>query len=443
MAQINCNINHSIKSYKNEIMKVDLFLSKYKVNAMKVDLFLSHYKSNINEQIFKLRKYDRFHSMAIVKEVQEPIRTNFNGYSTYGATPYVEDYILKFPSVEDDDYSIIYIWLKNVIKIEFEWKVDCEVGDTALYFRFDEEILIDGTTDWEKKILTFDGENGYIYFGFSKVSSSSDGEGTGYFRNIKIYSSIVKDVAGQIIRENIEDYKNNNSKIDYIHKTFKNYKEIKKTEEIEEEVNETEKNPPLTDLEDFNQINPNKPFSATDGIYSNADLEDVDYGISGVIKELKGVKSISFDWKVSSEEDCDYLAYGTEPLDFDIDYDDEDEREDLCDDLEDYCLNKISDETDWETVTLENLGDVKFWFVYFKDGSSDDYDDTGYIKNINIVFEEDNDSEDNDSENIENGNYLSYEMIKQFKNKYNRSFCRLGRDFSTPSKRITFRNFED
>jgi len=129
-----------------------------------------------------------------IGEVFNPIASNFNGWTQYeeNAKAYVEDGLLKFPSIEDDDinYSIIYNEnIPNIIKIEFDWKVECTEDDSALGFSTSEIFdFMTGSVDWEHKIFEFKSAS-YPTFVFFKMEENSSGDGTGYFKNIVITTS--------------------------------------------------------------------------------------------------------------------------------------------------------------------------------------------------------------------------------------------------------------
>ena len=209
----------------------------------------------------------------------------------------------------------------------------------------------------------------------------------------------------------------------------------------------------------WHQINKYKPMLLNDGVYSNTKLEDDAYGVSGIVREFKNIKKISFEWKVSCESNAN-LMISLLPFNYDIDYNDNDEVAELWETMLTYCLKDISGEQDWVCVNIdtdeiqsdlyyaknfEKIDGVRVSFAYVKDDSESEKDGTGYIRNIVIDADEENYGETfkNQIKSFENINNKNTFIIKSFTNQTNHLFYRLGRDLTVPPKRIIFKNFED
>ena len=393
-----------------------------------------------------------------VDAVFSPITSNLDGWVQWeeDAKAYVEDGLLKFPSIEDDDinYSIIYSGnIQNITKIEFDWKVECEEKDSSLRFGIDNDsIKIDGNKDWETKIIYFKDEvNGTVWLGFGKENSDSSGEGTGYFKNIVITTAKeLKVKNGNYIRSKLSRFPtilNQN--------TFKLSRFPTISSKNNFEVSKFKNH----GINYWHQINKYKPMLLDDGVYSNTKLEDDAYGVSGIVREFKNIKKISFEWKVSCGSNAN-LMISLLPFNYDIDYNDNDEVIELWETMVTYCLKDISGEKDWVSVTIdtdeiesdlsyaenfEKIDGVRVSFAYVKDDSESEKDGTGYIRNIVIDADEENYGETfkNQIKSFENINNKNTFIIKSFTNQTNHLFYRLGRDLTVPPKRIIFKNFED
>ncbi len=166
MAQINTNIAYSINRFKILSDEIAYSINRFKIPSDEIEISKSF----------------------------NPIKDNLDGWMQYNenAKAYVEDGILKFPSIEDENISysiIINPKIKNITKLEFDWKVECNEDDSALYFYTLEDFVgISGSVDWEHKVLEFKGDTG-LFFGFFKIKEDSNGEGTGYFKNIIVTTS--------------------------------------------------------------------------------------------------------------------------------------------------------------------------------------------------------------------------------------------------------------
>ena len=180
----------------------------------------------------------------------------------------------------------------------------------------------------------------------------------------------------------------------------------------------------LKDISDFNDI---EDFILNNEVFESTNTSDDTF--SYLYKEFKEPITLSFDWRVSSEAGCDYLAI---LLNDDTSLDNNDDVNEYADDSDD---KSISGNTDWEHKVFENVTKVKF--VYTKDGSDSENDDKGYIKNINYI---------SPTSNIlyiyENGLKSIYNINRKFNNKNNFAFYKLG-IIQIPPKRIIVKGFDD
>jgi len=175
------------------------YIKNLKITVSKNGTYLKNKILKVFQNILNISKYEIKIFKIPSDEVEisksfNPIKDNFDGWVQYdeNAKAYVEDGILKFSSIEDKDilYSAIYyFWIRNITKVEFDWKVECNENDSALtFYTFRRSARITGSVDWEHKVLEFKGETGLI-FGFFKMKEDSNGEGTGYFKNIIVTTS--------------------------------------------------------------------------------------------------------------------------------------------------------------------------------------------------------------------------------------------------------------
>ena len=209
----------------------------------------------------------------------------------------------------------------------------------------------------------------------------------------------------------------------------------------------------------WHQINKYKPMLLNDGVYSNTKLEDDAYGVSGIVREFKNIKKISYEWKISCESNAN-LMISLLPFNYDIDYNDNDEVAELWETMLTYSLKDISGEQDWVFVTIdtdeiesglcyaedfEKIDGVRISFVYVKDDRESEKDGTGYIRNIVIDADEENygGTFKNQIKNFQNQTTIQPYIIKNFLTKSKKHHYRLGRDLTLPPKRIIFKNFED
>ena len=360
-----------------------------------------------------------------IGEVFNPIASNFNGWTQYeeNAKAYVEDGLLKFPSIEDDDinYSIIYNEnIPNIIKIEFDWKVECTEDDSALGFSTSEIFdFMTGSVDWEHKIFEFKSAS-YPTFVFFKMEENSSGDGTGYFKNIVITTSnkIFEIKNGNYIRSKLSRFpttlNHNNFKVS----KFKNLGIFEQGKEILEPIK--------NNLKNWGQHN--EDYSA----YTENDIlkhGNGDFNSCGITKFVENVTRVEFDYKTNIDNGGDScLSFSYDSNSFD------------CFESSDDWENKVFE---FESISVDLI-------FFFRRDNSDDDDNSeyGYFKNIKIYT-------DNDIIVFVNGNYIknqikSFEninnkntfIIKSFTNQTNHLFYRLGRDLTVPPKRIIFKNFE-
>jgi len=403
-----------------------------------------------------------------IGEVFNPIASNFNGWTQYeeNAKAYVEDGLLKFPSIEDDDinYSIIYNEnIPNIIKIEFDWKVECTEDDSALGFSTSEIFdFMTGSVDWEHKIFEFKSAS-YPTFVFFKMEENSSGDGTGYFKNIVITTSnkIFEIKNGNYIRSKVSRFptilnqsnfkvsrfpttlNHNNFKVSRFPTTlnhnnfkvskFKNLGIFEQGKEILEPIK--------NNLKNWGQYN--EDYSA----YTENDIlkhGNEDFSSCGITKFVENVTRVEFDYKTNIDNGGDScLSFSYDSNSFD------------CFESSDDWENKVFE---FESISVDLI------FFFMRDNSDDDDNsEYGYFKNIKIYT-------DNDIIVFVNGNYIKNQIsrfpttlnhntfkvskfpttlnhntfiIKSFTNQTNHLFYRLGRDLTVPPKRIIFKNFED
>jgi hypothetical protein len=119
----------------------------------------------------------------------------------------------------------------------------------------------------------------------------------------------------------------------------------------------------------------NQSVVVSDGDYAMASGEIRDNQFSGLnaVFDFATTGILSFDWKVSSEQDWDflYLCAGFGPCN-----------------LQNY-IARISGEVDWTTVDLfiDAPGSYLVTWVYAKDGSDTEGQDRGWVDNVRFVHE--------------------------------------------------------
>ena len=185
-------------------------------------------------------------------------------------------------------------------------------------------------------------------------------------------------------------------------------------------------------LADFSN---NSQWTEIDGILQNKDIGN---NQSATLEgNFDNVTTISFDCKVSSEENYDFLTIyinGEQKI-------------------------HISGEVDWQTHSYTINGNLDFKAVYSKDVSNSEGSDTGYLRNIVITQTIEHITEPmkfailRDFENIKNinpfeiKNYVNKTIINPFEiknyvNKQNFVFERIA-FIQIPPKRVIMRDFNE
>jgi len=240
------------------------------------------------------------------------------------------------------------------------------------------------------------------------------------------------------LHNQVKNYSNANLSVrEVIKDNFKNYNKIVATEEQ------------ITDISDWNRCSYGFIKNAN-GEFTNEDISDRQTAC--IYKTFEQVLKISFDYKVSSEQNYDFLNVY----------------------LNGERVIHISGETDYAnyTKTFDAPTTIEIKFEYTKDVSTSAGNDAGFIKNLIITKKSiclcklKNELKDfkqtkNDikykilsAKNINNNikykikpfkdvnNNIKYK-IKPFKNITNYAFERIAYDLRNPPVRIIFKNFKD
>ncbi len=240
------------------------------------------------------------------------------------------------------------------------------------------------------------------------------------------------------LQNQIKDYDNANLSVEeVIEENFKNYKEIVVIDEL------------ITDISDWNRCEYGF-IKNENGEFTNEDINDGQ--VACIYKTFKQVLKVSFDYRVSSEQNYDFLNVY----------------------LNGERVIHISGNTDYAnyTKTFDAPTTTEIKFEYIKDGIMSAGNDAGFIKNLTITKEDirscalRNEIKNfkqtkNDIKykilpikNIPNkskykirffkdiNNNIKYK-IKPFKNITNYIFERIAYDLKTPPIRIIFKNFEE